>query len=99
MQMYDLHEDGNTFDSDIFWSLELGEKIAYMSLDTHYGIWQDVYYFYPENIRYKEGLKIYLQYCKDHNINKDLLNEVMDVKNFDKDLCDFVSSKDEILEK
>ena len=99
MEMRDIAEYAYTIDNDIYGDLESGKEIAYMSLDVHYGIWQDAhYYYYPEDIQHKEGLKKYLQYCKDKHIDKNLLNEVMDAEKFDEELCDFVSSKDKSLE-
>ena len=98
MEMRDIAEYAYTIDNDIYGDLESGKEIAYMSLDVHYGIWQDAHYYYPEDIQHKEGLKKYLQYCKDKHIDKNLLNEVMDAEKFDEELCDFVSSKDKSLE-
>ena len=98
MEMYDIAEYAYTIDNDIFGDLESGKKIAYMSLDVHYNIWQDVHYYYPEDIEHKNGLKNYLQYCKDNHIDMNLLNDVMDAEKFDENLCDFVSSKDKDLE-
>ena len=98
MEMRDIAEYAYTIDNDIYGDLESGKELAYMSLDVHYGIWQDAHYYYPEDIQHKEGLKKYLQYCKDKHIDKNLLNEVMDAEKFDEELCDFVSSKDKSLE-
>ena len=98
MEMRDIAEYAYTIDNDIYGDLESGKEIAYMSLDVHYGIWQDAHYYYPEDIQHKEGLKKYLQYCKDKHIDKNLLNGVMDAEKFDEELCDFVSSKDKSLE-
>ena len=98
MEMRDIAEYAYTIDNDIYGDLESDKEIAYMSLDVHYGIWQDAHYYYPEDIQHKEGLKKYLQYCKDKHIDKNLLNEVMDAEKFDEELCDFVSSKDKSLE-
>ena len=94
----DIFDYAYSIDEDIFGELESGKKIAYMSLDFHYCIWQNVHYYYPEDIQYKEGLQIYLQYCKDNGIDMNLLNEVIDAEKFDENLCDFVKSKDKDLE-
>lgn len=95
MEMHDIADYAYTIDDDIYGELESGKELAYMSLDFHYGIWQDVHYYYPEDIEHKDGLKMYLQYCKDHKIDMDLLNEVMDANKFDENLCDFVNSKNQ----
>ena len=98
MEIHDIAEYAYTVDNDIFGELESGKKITYMSLDVHYSIWQDVQYYYPEDIHHKDGLQIYLKYCKDNQIDMNLLNEVMTAEKFDENLCDFVNLKDENLE-
>ena len=98
LEMHDIAEYDYTIDNDIYGELESGKELAYMSLDVHYGIWQDAHYYYPEDIEHKDGLKLYLQYCKDNQIDMNLLNEVMDAEKFDENLCDFISSKDKNLE-
>ena len=97
-EINDIFDYAYSMDEDIFGELESGKKIAYMSLDFHYYIWRDVHYYYPEDIQYKDGLQMYLQYCKDNGIDMNLLNEVMDAEKFNENLCDFVSSKDKNLE-
>ena len=36
----------------------------------HYNIWNYIEEMYPEEIEFKEGMKKYLQYCKENGINK-----------------------------
>lgn len=65
------------FDEYLFKELQNGYEIAYMSNDTHYGIWIAIDELYPEEFEYKDGIIKYFKYCKDNNITKKYLdNEV-----------------------
>lgn len=65
------------FDEYLFKELQNGYEIAYMSNDTHYGIWISIDELYPEEFEYKDGVIKYFKYCKDNNITKKYLdNEV-----------------------
>jgi len=68
--LYDL-------DDEIFGSLEYMEgEIAYMSFNTHSGIWN----YIDENIddiNYSYGLEQYLRYCKENNITKSIIDDKM----------------------
>ena len=57
-------------DDDIFGMLEAGKKISYMSINMHYGIWQTIDQWYPEDLEHKKGMQKYLKYCKDNNITQ-----------------------------
>ena len=71
-------------DEDVFAELEQGKEIAYMTLDSHYGIWQIVENIYPEEMEHFTGFQKYLEYCKANNITKDKIeNEVATYEVFD----------------
>ena len=57
-------------DDDIFGMLESDKKISYMSINMHYGIWQTIDQWYPEDLEHKKGMQKYLKYCKDNNITQ-----------------------------
>ena len=57
-------------DDDIFGMLESDKKISYMSINMHYGIWQTIDQWYPEDLEHKRGMQKYLKYCKDNNITQ-----------------------------
>ena len=57
-------------DEDIFQGLEENKKIAYMSINMHYNIWETLKDMYPEDIEYKKGVQEYLKYCKENKITK-----------------------------
>lgn len=63
------------FDEDIFEELENGKKISYMSMEVHYGIWNSLNELYPEDIEYKKGVQMYLKYCKDNKITKEVIEK------------------------
>ena len=86
-----------TMDTWIFENLENGMELGYMSLDVHYGVWQEIFNYYPDDIEHKDGVKKYLKYCEEHNINLDLLNKNVS-GNLDEDIFDFVKSKDNELD-
>ncbi len=62
------------FDDYLFQELEKGYEIGYMSIDNHYGIWNSIEELYPEDINYKDGVQMYLQYCVDNGITKQYLD-------------------------
>ena len=51
------------FDTYLFEELQKGYEIGYMSDDCHYGVWQIIDEWYPEDIENKEGVQKYLKYC------------------------------------
>lgn len=69
-----VHDWDFGIDKDIFGELQ-DFNIAYMSIETHLGIWQYIVSNYPEGIDNKEGMQKYLKYCKNHEITKDRINE------------------------
>lgn len=63
------------FDEYLFKDLQNGYEIGYMSVDVHYGLWQTIEDLYPEDLEHKDGVKKYLQYCKDNNITRDFIDD------------------------
>ena len=63
------------FDEYLFQNLENGYEIGYMSDDTHYNVWSSIEELYPEDINYKNGVQLYLQYCANNGITKDYLSK------------------------
>ena len=62
------------FDDYIFYQLEQDFKIGFISDEVHYGIWKYLKELYPEDIKYKDGVQDYLQYCADNGITKEYLD-------------------------
>ena len=58
------------FDYYFYNLLEEDYKIGYISDDLHYGIWNSLNELYPTDIECKEGVKKYIEYCKNNNIDK-----------------------------
>lgn len=63
------------FDEYLFKELQNDYEIGYMNLDVHYGLWQTIEDLYPEDLEHKDGVKKYLQYCKDNNITRDFIDD------------------------
>lgn len=63
------------FDEDIFEELEKNKEIGYMSMDTHFNIWETIHQWYPEDIEHKKGMQKYLKYCKDNKITKEIIEK------------------------
>lgn len=63
------------FDYYIYNYLEEGKRIAYMTDDVHYSIWNSIHELYPTDIDYKDGVQSYLQYCADNGITKEYLDK------------------------
>lgn len=76
---------------DVFEELENGMEIGYISMEAHYGIWQEIDRYYPEDIDNKKGMQQYLKYCKRNNITKESIdkginyNDTPDVMKYYKD--------------
>lgn len=58
------------FDDYFFRYLQNGHQIYKVNIQAHYAIWSQVGEWYPNDIKYKDGMKRYLKYCKDNNITK-----------------------------
>ncbi len=75
LEVNDVADWAYNFDEDIFEELENGREISYMSMDVHYSIWCSLDELYPEEITHKKGVQMYLKYCKDNKITKELLKK------------------------
>lgn len=62
-------------DQDIFEELENNKKIGYMSMDSHFNIWETINQWYPEDIEHKKGMQKYLKYCKDNKVTKEVIEK------------------------
>ncbi len=71
------------FDGYVFEELQKGYKVGFMSDDMHYGIWQSIEEYYPEEFDNKIGIQIYLKYCSDNNITKEYLDEKLQLNAVD----------------
>lgn len=71
----DLSQHDWSFDVDHhdFACLEEGYEILYMPLDTHLNMWSDINRSH-ETMKHMEGMQKYLSYCKQHGINKTVLD-------------------------
>jgi hypothetical protein len=65
------------FDEYFFKELQNGYEIGFINDDSNYGLWNTINDLYPEDIDNKDGVQKYLQYCKDNNITRDYLDNVM----------------------
>lgn len=81
-----------TFDigsDSIFPSLETETmEIAYMSIEAHSYIWEEINRYYPDDIDNKKGMQMYLKYCKENGVTKESIvrltncNEISDVMKY-----------------
>ena len=72
-------ETAYNFDEYLFQKLEQGYKIGYMNIENHYGVWNDINKLYPDDINYKDGVQLYLQYCADNIITKENIDREMNL--------------------
>ncbi len=77
LEIRELADWAYSFDTDVFSELQNGKNIKYMSMSTHYNIWNEIEMYYPSDIENKEGLNMYLKYCKDNNINKSTIDNIV----------------------
>lgn len=63
------------FDEDIFKELETGKEISYMTINTHYAIWDCLEKCYPDDIENIKGVQIYLKYCKENEVTKEKIDK------------------------
>ena len=75
MYIKDIIDWTYNFDDDIFQELEEGKEISYMTIDTHYAIWDCLERCYPDDIKNIKGVQIYLKYCKENNITKERIDK------------------------
>lgn len=64
-------------DNELFQELEWNREIIYMSLDNHYGVWNEISNCYPDDIEHKEGMQEYIKYCKKQKIDISKIQEVV----------------------
>ena len=87
-EINNLPEWDFNIDTELFEELEWNREIIYMSMECHYGVWNEVSNCYPEDIEHKEGMQKYLKYCKKNKIDIDKikedvgLNEIEDIMKF-----------------
>lgn len=62
---------------DFFGRLEDGYHIEYISMDSNYGLWNVIDELYPTDINNKLGVQKYLQYCKNNNITKEIIDDAI----------------------
>lgn len=74
-EVNDVADWAYNIDEDIFEELEENKIIVYMSMNMHYGIWQTIDNWYPEEVEYKKGMQKYLKYCKENKITKEVIEK------------------------
>lgn len=62
------------FDYYLYDLFQNGMEIGYMSDDVHYSIWNSINELYPTDIECKDGVKYYIEYCRQNNITKDYID-------------------------
>ena len=60
-----------------------------MSLENHYGVWNEIANYYPEDINNRKGMQEYLKYCKKQKINISKIQKVAQ-KNDIKDVMQYL---------
>lgn len=74
---YEIIEALFNNDDDFFGRLEDGYHIEYISMDSNYGLWNVIDELYPTDINNKLGVQKYLQYCKNNNITKEIIDDAI----------------------
>lgn len=64
-----------SLDSDLFFYLESGYKLAGMTPGTHYEAWAEISERHENGISYLIGMQQYLHYCKQNKITVDYLRK------------------------
>ena len=80
-EINNLPEWDFNIDTELFEELEWNREIIYMSMECHYGVWNEVSNCYPEDIEHKEGMQKYLKYCKENGVTKEYIEEKTNQKN------------------
>lgn len=65
------------WDEDFFHKLEEDYEIIYVSMNCHYNIWETINEWYPNDIEHITGMHKYIEYCKENNINKEVIDKVI----------------------
>ena len=66
---------GFHFDSEVFFPLEKGYSIIFMTAERHYDMWTMLGEFKEEKVLNKQGFRKYLEYCKENMVTKDYLQK------------------------
>ena len=70
LNYYSVPEWDYNFDYYLYNRFEEGYKIACMTDEVHYNLWNSIHDLYPTDIDNKNGVKYYVDYCESHSINK-----------------------------
>lgn len=62
-----------SIENDILGELKTNKEIFYMSMQCHYSIWKWIENYKPQNLFQESALQKYLQYCKEKNITKEVI--------------------------
>ena len=76
LKSYNAFDWDFSFDSNLFYYLECGYEIKYMDEVTHNAILSELQYYYPHSIQNVEGVKRYIEYCGERNINTNELAKI-----------------------
>ena len=71
-KLHQIEDWDYSIDTHLFEDLENGYQIYEMTSDTHYGIWSQINES-KDDIEYREGLQLYLSYCKQNKIDKNFM--------------------------
>lgn len=66
---------GLHFDSEVFFPLEKGYSIIFMTAERHYDMWTMLGEFKEEKVLNKQGFRKYVEYCKENMVTKDYLQK------------------------
>ena len=75
LDYYKVPEWDYNFDYYLYNRFEEGYKIACMTDEIHYNLWNSIHELYPDDIEFKNGVKNYIKYCKNNHINKDYIDK------------------------
>lgn len=93
-EMYVPEWDFN-FDYYVFNELEIkGNRLLYVSPNTHHGLWNSLHELYPNDIDCKKGVQKYLKFCKQNNITKETIEKYCEFSKLPEDCMKFYNGKD-----
>lgn len=84
-------------DEYIFGNIEKEYNIGFMTMEFHRAIWTSIGSVDIEEIQHKLGLQKYLKYCKDNNIDKDVIEretkseDIPDIMKFYEERTNYVT--------
>lgn len=61
------------FDYYVYDLLNKGCEIGYITDNMHYAIWNSINELYPNDIEFTDGVKKYVNYCKENDITKEYI--------------------------